>query len=90
MTQTPLPPIKKSVMTRQEGEEYYALNLDTGELYRMNKPGWDILRCCERGLTVEQAAAEIARQYEPGQEPSILEDVEETARHLKEMGFVEE
>ncbi|MCL6450872.1 MAG: PqqD family protein [Acetobacteraceae bacterium] len=90
MSGTPLPRIKGSVMTRQEGEEYYALNLDTGELYRMNRSGWDILRCCQRGLTVEQAVAEIASQYEPGQEEAILEDVRESVGRLREMGFVEE
>lgn len=82
-----LPPVPDRVMVRQDEGDWYAMNLETGELYSLNQSAADILSCCRRGLTLDEAVDEISSRHVAGLE-KVRPDVIKTVARLKELGLV--
>ena len=83
--------IKDEIMLRESEEETFAINLDDGEMYKLNSTALKIFTFCKEGLTTDEAVQQLAKELaEPGQEAAIREDVEATVKQFGELGFLEE
>lgn len=86
-----LPTIKDEIMLREAEDAVFAINLDDGEMYRMNPTAQKIFTFCQEGITLDEAVDRLAAECdEPGQEEIIREDVQSTVGLLHELGFVDE
>ncbi len=86
-----LPAIKDEIMLRESEDGTFAINLDDGEMYKLNPTALKIFSFCKDGLTLEEAVQNLGAELsEAGQDDAIREDVEGTIKVLGELGFLEE
>jgi len=84
-----LPQVPGRVMLREDGGEWYAMNLETGNLFKLNRSAFDILSFCQRGLTVDEAVAEMSAHHQSGLD-KIRPDIIKTIARFKEYGLLVE
>jgi len=86
-----LPAIKDEIMLRDADDAVFAINLDDGEMYRLNETARKIFTFCQEGLDEDDAVSMLAAECEePGQEDVILKDIRATVGLLRQLGFTED
>lgn len=82
------PHVLSSILIKQEDNQTYALDIDSGEVFALNNTAAKILAGCQQGLSVLQIAAGLISDLsEPTPEALVLQDVEETLQELIQLGI---
>jgi Coenzyme PQQ synthesis protein D (PqqD) len=85
-----LPKALESVVVKQEGEDFFLLDTEGGEVFQVNATAARIFEFCRDGATYEAAVEALVRTFSAdGQETAILEDIQDTVKQLQELGLCE-
>lgn len=86
----PLPRATQGVMVQQQGDEYFLLDTNNGEVFSINESAARIFQACqEQGTFSGLVEALKSASGAVGQERMILEDVRRAVRRLQELGLCE-
>lgn len=83
-----LPKIKDEIMVRKEEHDFYVIDMEKGEMYRLNRTAAEIFQACRENLSLE----EIITRLSEGKEEElalIKQDVLETIKKFSELRFTE-
>jgi hypothetical protein len=85
-----LPSARPSVIAQQDGQDFFLLDPDNGEVFQVNATTVKIFALCREGATVDRAVSALAEGLDvAGQEAEIRADVERTAAELCALGLCE-
>lgn len=83
-----LPKIKNEIMVRREGDDFYVIDMEKGEMYRLNRTALEILEGCRKNLSLEEIITKLSEGKEE-ETTLIKEDILETIEKFNELGFTE-
>lgn len=82
------PRVLDTVMLQEESGEFFALDLNTGEVFSLNSTAAQILRMCEQGLALPEMISHLRQAlHEPVDPQLIQQDVEETLQTFVHLGL---
>lgn len=85
-----LPQALDSVVVKQEGEDFFLVDTEGGEVFQINATAARIFGFCREGSTYEAAVQALARMFSAeGQTDAILQDIQATVQQFQELGLCE-
>lgn len=86
----PLPRLVPQVGLRSEGNDHFAVDLRTGEIFELNEPASFVLQACKKGGTVPELIDAMLARYEDATREEMERDVRAVLEDLQAKRFTEE
>jgi len=83
-----IPRIKNEILVRREEDDFYVINTENGETYKLNRTATEILENCKEKLSLEEIIAKLSKGDKEEQD-LIKEDILKTIKKFIELGFTE-
>ncbi len=83
-----LPKIKDEIMVRREEDDFYVIDIEKGEIYRLNRTAAAIFESCRENLSLEELITRLSEGKEE-ELTLIKQDVLETIKKFRELRFTE-
>jgi hypothetical protein len=83
-----LPRANPEILVKEEHGDFFLLDTESGEVYRVNATAARIFSYCQAGSSYAEAVRGLATLFRAeGQEQTVLEDVQDTVRQLQQLGL---
>ncbi len=84
-----IPGIKNEILVRREEDDFYVINAENGETYKLNRTATEILENCKEKLSLEEIIVKLSKRNKEERD-LIKEDILKTIKKFIELGFTED
>lgn len=83
-----IPRIKNEILVRREEDDFYVINTENGETFKLNRTATEILENCKEKFSLEEIIVKLSKENKKERD-LIKEDVLKTIKKFIELGFTE-
>lgn len=83
-----IPRIKNEILVRREEDDFYVINTENGETYKLNRTAAEMLENCKEKLSLEEIIVKLSKGNKEERD-LIKEDILKTIKEFIELGFTE-
>ncbi len=83
-----IPRIKNEILVRREEDDFYVINTENGETYKLNRTATEMLENCKEKLSLEEIILKLSKGNKEERD-LIKEDILKTIKKFIELGFTE-